>query len=168
MEFSNFARWNWKLFFVLKRDTAPLSAYSRIGTWYMSVEQKGLLMQDWVSKLSHQADFRKANHTVNTCTYWVCNCTFDLICHRCMLHLPTVYILPLLLGQWDQALVHSNPSRLDWVVIECTVHVVLPKQPMNQFKPVQQQVLRAYFPDIKTVSHRLAFIHWFLKLSAAF
>ena len=26
-------------------------------------------MQDWVSKLSHQADFRKANHTVNTCTY---------------------------------------------------------------------------------------------------
>ena len=40
-------------------------------------------------------------------------------------------------------------SWLVWAEIECTVHVSLPKQPINQFKPVQQsryQVLRAYCP----------------------
>ena len=47
------------------------------------------------------------------------------------------------------ALVHLIPSWLVWAEIECTVHVSLPKQPINQFKPVQQsryQVLRAYCP----------------------
>ena len=37
---------------------------------------------------------------------------------------------------------------------KCTVHVVLPKWPINQFKPVQQsrqQVLRAYCPNIYTM-----------------
>ena len=42
-----------------------------------------------------------------------------------------------------------------WAKIKCTVHVTLPKRRINQFKPVQQsrqQVLRAYFSNIYTVS----------------
>ena len=47
------------------------------------------------------------------------------------------------------------PSWLVWAEIECTVHVALPKWPMNQFIPVhqsRQQVLRAYCPNLCTVS----------------
>ena len=34
------------------------------------------------------------------------------------------------------ALLHLIPSWLIWAEIECTVHFPLPKQPINQFKPV--------------------------------
>ena len=43
------------------------------------------------------------------------------------------------------------PSWLIWEEIECTGYVALPKQPINQFRLVQQsrkQALRAYCPDI--------------------
>ena len=61
-------------------------------------------------------------------------------------NLVTVYFL---------ALVHFIPSWLVWAKIECRVDVALPKQPITQFKPVQQrkqQALRAYFPNIYTVA----------------
>ena len=50
-------------------------------------------------------------------------------------------------------LVHLIPSWLVCSETECTVHVALPKWPMNQFKPVQQsiqQALRADCPNICT------------------
>ena len=49
------------------------------------------------------------------------------------------------------ALVHLIPSWLVCAEIELTRHIALPKQPINQYKPVQescQQVLRAYCPNI--------------------
>ena len=49
------------------------------------------------------------------------------------------------------AMVDLIPSWLVWAEIECSLHVVLPKQAMNQFKPVQQsrhQTLRAYCHNI--------------------
>ena len=52
------------------------------------------------------------------------------------------------------ALVHLIPS---WADINCMVHVVLPKQPINQFKPVHQSnqlALRAYYPNKYTVVKR--------------
>ena len=53
-------------------------------------------------------------------------------------------------------MVHSIPSWMVWAEIECKVMlpVALPKQPLNQFKPVQQireEVLRAYCPIVCTV-----------------
>ena len=50
-----------------------------------------------------------------------------------------------------------NYLILSWLVlveIKCTVHVVLPKRPINQFKPVQQnkrQALRANCPNIQSI-----------------
>ena len=35
-------------------------------------------------------------------------------------------------------MVHLIPSWLVWAEIECSVHLGLPKQPINLFKPVQQ------------------------------
>ena len=48
--------------------------------------------------------------------------------------------------------------------IECTVHVVLPRLSINQFKPVmlsRQQAPRAYFPNIYTVPAGKAQIFFF-------
>ena len=46
-------------------------------------------------------------------------------------------------------LVHSYSSWLVWAEIECSVYVALPKRPIYQFEPVQQnrqKGLRAYCP----------------------
>ena len=51
-------------------------------------------------------------------------------------------------------LVHLIPSWLILAKIECTVHIALPKQPINQFKPLKQsrqQALGAYCLEIYTV-----------------
>ena len=56
------------------------------------------------------------------------------------------------------ALVHLIHSWLVWAENECPVHVVLPKWPKDQFKPVQQSrqhELRAYCPNIYTVERAL-------------
>ena len=48
-------------------------------------------------------------------------------------------------------MVNSISSLLVWEEIGYTVHVALPKQPINHFKPVQQsrqQELRSYCPNI--------------------
>ena len=53
------------------------------------------------------------------------------------------------------------PLWLVWTSIECTVHVALPKWPINQFKPVQQsrqQALKAYCLNIYVYSTVLEFI----------
>ena len=61
----------------------------------------------------------------------------------------------LLLGsQTVYPIVHLIPSLLVLVEINCTLWVVLPKQPINQSKPVEQgsqQALRAYCPNLYTV-----------------
>ena len=46
---------------------------------------------------------------------------------------------------------HLIPFWLIWAKTECTVHLSLPKRPINQFKPIQkskQQGLGAYCPNI--------------------
>ena len=51
------------------------------------------------------------------------------------------------------ALVHWIPFCLVWVENKSLVHVALPKQTINQFKPIQesiQQALRAYSPNVYT------------------
>ena len=57
-------------------------------------------------------------------------------------------------------MVNLIPSWLLLAEINSTVHVALPKPPINQFKPVQQsrqQTLRAYCPNIFNVSQALHF-----------
>ena len=55
---------------------------------------------------------------------------------------------------YSLALVHLISSWLGSGEIECIMHVVLPKQPINKLKVIQQsrqQVLEAYCPDKYTV-----------------
>ena len=55
----------------------------------------------------------------------------------------------LLTFSFSYVVVHSFPSWLVWAEVKFMVHVALPKQPINPFKPVQQnrkQALRAYCP----------------------
>ena len=56
------------------------------------------------------------------------------------------------------ALIHLIPSCLVCSEIESTMHVALPKQPINQFKPVdksKQQALRPNCPNMSTVPHTM-------------
>ena len=66
----------------------------------------------------------------------------------------TVYVLGQLTLSYFLALVSLIPSLMFWTEIESTVHVDLPKRPINQFKPVhqsRQQALKTYCPNIYCV-----------------
>ena len=66
------------------------------------------------------------------------------------------------------ALVHLIPSLLVWEEIKCTVHMAVSKWPINQFEPFrksEQQVLRAYCPNIYTVSSALFWLSSFISVA---
>ena len=71
---------------------------------------------------------------------------------------------------YSLTLVHLIPSWLVCSETECTVHVALPKWPMNQFKPVQQsiqQALRADCPNIHIYCSPIRDCNW-IVLSATY
>ena len=81
-------------------------------------------------------------------------------CKMWLTYRPTVYKNGV---SYYLALVHLISSWLVWTEIEFTVHVALPKLPISQFKPVQQsrqQALRAYCPNIYTVTPGIAHDCW--------
>ena len=40
--------------------------------------------------------------------------------------------------------IHMIPSWLEWALVECRVHFALTKCPINQFKPVQQNMSKDF------------------------